>query len=209
MSAEPRLPLLRTRRGVPDAHLGDCPFATSESTRRVRCHSNGVIGEEHEGLHPCSGRRRLLPPPDYPQLFRRAAPRPSKSLRRSRHPSYAAWPGRALPRCASPRAAAACCCGGLGEPPALQASSGRRWRRAVAAAGRKSGFVFPACDVCPGYARRVPDAVCMRPDSPFLEYYPLEQSKRWVNDVEVSECLSGTGGLDHFGPARSNLSGMR
>jgi hypothetical protein len=60
-----------------------------------------------------------------PQLFRRAAPRPSKSLRRSRHPSYAACPGRALPRCAAPHAAAACCGGVLGEPPALRASGGR------------------------------------------------------------------------------------
>ena len=129
MSAEPRLPLLRTRRGVPDAHLGDCPFATSESTRRVRCHSNGVIGEEHEGPHPCSGRRRLLPPPDYPQLFRRAAPRPSKSLRRSRHPSYAACPGRALPRCASPRAAAACWGSRRRCEQAAAAGGGGRWQR--------------------------------------------------------------------------------
>jgi hypothetical protein len=35
-------------------------------------------------------------------------------------------------------------CGVLGEPPALRASSGRRWRQAVAAEGRKSGFVFPS-----------------------------------------------------------------
>jgi hypothetical protein len=150
----------------------------------------------------------LNAPPAFP-TGRPKAPDPGAPLRRSQTPSCAGCPDRATPRYAEPRAAAAGSRGGLGEPPALRASSGRRWRRAVAAAGRKSGFVFPACDVCPGYARRVPDAVCMRPNSPFLEYYPLEQSKRWVNDVEVSECLSGTGGLDHFGPARSNLSGMR
>ena len=86
--------------------------------------------------------RGAMPLKSSPQLFRRAAPRPSQSLRRSRHPSYAACPGRALPRGASPRAAAACCGGVLGEPLALRARSGRRWRRAVAAAGRKCREFF-------------------------------------------------------------------
>jgi hypothetical protein len=52
-----------------------------------------------------------------------------------------------LPRSTLLRAAAACCRRVLREPPALRARSGRRWRRAVAAAGRKSGFVFPILEV--------------------------------------------------------------
>lgn len=53
-------------------------------------------------------------------------PGAKKPLRLYRNPSYAAYPDRALPRSTL-----------------LRASSGRRWRRAVAAVGRKSGWVFP------------------------------------------------------------------
>jgi hypothetical protein len=116
-------------------------------------------------------------------------PHPREHLRLQPPPSSAACPDRATSRYALRRAAAAGHCCVLGAPPALRASSGRRWRWAVAAAGRKSGLVFPL------FARAVSRRTRTRCQTSGRK--PRKPSRRW-------ERLSGAvDGVRHCGERRA------